>query len=189
MTTKTIEQWASALVNEDNVKITVSVVPDESNPDAEYGGEWIIQSGISLSGALGVLGLLALESTLSGVLGVTNLLALESTLVKVIPLPKANIFSSAPPGANVDILGSDIVPTNSPSICRVAFVAGVSTVVKSRVTQGATTLDAYLNSGVALVSGGLYIFDIVWQQGDSLNFQFETNGMVQVLKAYEIGAL
>ncbi len=175
MTTKTIEQWASALVNEDNVKVTISVVPDESNPDAEYTGEWIIQSGGG--------------GTLSGLLGALGLLALESTLVKVIPLPKANIFSSAPPGANVDILGADIVPTNSPSICRVAFVTGINTVVKSRVTQGATTLDAYLNDGVALVSGSLYIFDIMWEEGDALNFQFETNGMVQVFKAHEIGAL
>ncbi len=172
MTTKSIEQWASALVNEDNVKVTISVIPDESNPDAEYTGEWVIQSGVSLSGVLGALGLLALEST----------------QVKTIPLPKANIFSSAPPGANVDILGADIVPTNSPSTCRVAFVTGINTVVKSRVTQGATTLDAYLNDGVALVSGSLYIFDIMWEEGDALNFQFETNGIVQVLKAHEIGA-
>ncbi len=155
MVQKSIEQWADALVNEDNVKVTISVVPDESNPDAEYTGDWVIQSG---GGA-------------------------------TLPIPKANIFSSAPPGANVDILGADIVPTNSPSTCRVAFVTGIDTVVKSRVTQGATTVDAYLNDSVALVSGSLYIFDIMWESGDALNFQFETDGMVQVLKAHEIGAL
>ncbi len=169
---KTIEEWASALVNEGNVKITVSVVPDESNPDALYGGDWIIQSGVVVSGIIGALADLALEAT----------------QVKSIPLPKANVFSSAPPGANVDILGADIVPTNTPSTCRVAFVTGINTVVKSRVTQGATTVDAYLNDGVALVSGSLYIFDIMWEEGDALNFQFETNGMVQILKAHEIGA-
>lgn len=104
-----------------------------------------------------------------------------------IPAAKANEFDVAAPGVDTDILASDITPSNTPSICRVAVVLATASVFKARVTQGATTFDVKLNSGAALVASCLYVFDIPWEEGDSINFQVETDGIIQVLKAHEVG--
>jgi hypothetical protein len=45
MVSKSIAQWASDLVNEDNVKVCIILVPDSSNVNAEALSGWIIYSG------------------------------------------------------------------------------------------------------------------------------------------------
>lgn len=101
---------------------------------------------------------------------------------------KATVFNLAAPGANTNILGSAITPTASPSVCRVTVNLAVASVFKGRLTRGETTFDVKLNGGATLVAGSLYMFDVPWETGDSLNFRVETNGIIQVLKALEVGA-
>lgn len=45
MTSKSIAQWAKDLVNEGNVKITVILVPDVTNPTCTASGLWVVYSG------------------------------------------------------------------------------------------------------------------------------------------------
>ena len=47
MVAKSIAQWTKDLVNEDNVKVCIIIIPDASNPDAEAGAVsgWIVYSG------------------------------------------------------------------------------------------------------------------------------------------------
>ena len=45
MTAKSIAQWASSLVNEDNVKICVLLIPDADNTDANPSSGWVVYSG------------------------------------------------------------------------------------------------------------------------------------------------
>ena len=42
---KSISQWAKDLVNEDNVKITILLIPDVDNPNAEALSGWVVYSG------------------------------------------------------------------------------------------------------------------------------------------------
>ena len=104
----------------------------------------------------------------------------------VTPTLKANVFNLAAPGASVNILREAVAPGKSPSICRVEVLLGTAAVFKARISRGGTTFDAKLNAGVALIASGLYIFDISWQAGDRLNFQVETDGVIQQLMAHEI---
>ncbi len=45
MASKSIAQWAKDLVNEDNVKITILLMPDTDNPNADPTSGWIVWSG------------------------------------------------------------------------------------------------------------------------------------------------
>lgn len=42
----TIAQWAKSLVNEDNVKITIILVPAGDNPTCDPRGNWVVYSGV-----------------------------------------------------------------------------------------------------------------------------------------------
>lgn len=48
MVAKSIAQWASDLVNEDNVKIVIMLVPDASNPNCVFDAVsgWLVYSGV-----------------------------------------------------------------------------------------------------------------------------------------------
>ncbi len=47
MVAKSIAQWAKDLVNEDNVKITIILIPDASNPNCIWNATsgWTVFSG------------------------------------------------------------------------------------------------------------------------------------------------
>lgn len=126
-------------------------------------------------------------ATLVDVVGNTAGLAEQATLVKGIPLVKANSFNVAAPGVNTNILAVSLTPTNSPATFRIDVTLAVASVFKARLTQGATTFDRKFNAGVALVAGGAYMFDVLVHTGDTVNFQVETDGVIQVLKVVELG--
>ncbi len=48
MVAKSIAQWAKDLVNEDNVKVCIVLMPDASNPNAlaDAVSGWVVFSGI-----------------------------------------------------------------------------------------------------------------------------------------------
>lgn len=104
------------------------------------------------------------------------------------PVNHADEFNVAAPGVNTDILGADLTPTHSPSRLRVTVLLATESVFKARVARSGTTFDADFNGGSALKANSLYTFDLVWMAEDAVNFQVETDGVIQKLQADEIGA-
>jgi hypothetical protein len=45
MTSKNISQWVKELVNEENVKVCIILVPDVTNTDCTASGAWAVYSG------------------------------------------------------------------------------------------------------------------------------------------------
>lgn len=105
------------------------------------------------------------------------------------PIEKVYMQNEVQPAANTDILASDITPTNFPCIFRVQVMMSNAGNFFVTMDSGFSTMVGTLNvvSGPALIAGGLYIFDILVHDGDSINFQYSaTGGTVQILKVQEI---
>lgn len=103
---------------------------------------------------------------------------------------KVYVQNEAQPAANTDILADDLTPTNVPCIFRVQVMMSNAGNFFVTMNSGFSTMVGMLNviSGPALVSGGLYIFDVgVYRSGDAINFRYSaTGGTVQILKVMEI---
>ncbi|GAI11871.1 unnamed protein product [marine sediment metagenome] len=111
-------------------------------------------------------------------------------LTNLIPIAKADIFNTALPAADTDILGAAITPTNSPSWLRIYVAIAVAGKLYLRRTVGGVTVSEDLNSGADLVANSAYCFGpIEWRTGDSLNLRYSATGAnILVLRIDEIGA-
>jgi len=97
------------------------------------------------------------------------------------PLGKANIFNT-PIAANHDFLDDDLTPTNTPTLFRIYVclsVAGVFSVQRRKGTPPATVVEN-LNAGNPILANAAYMFDILVDSGESINFQ--TTVAAQILK-------
>ncbi len=108
----------------------------------------------------------------------------------LIPIAKADIFNTALPAADTDILGAPITPTNSPSWLRIYGTIAVAGRLYLRRTVGGVTVSEDLNSGADLVANSAYCFGpIEWRTGDSLNLRYSaTAANILILRIDEIGA-
>lgn len=99
---------------------------------------------------------------------------------------KARIFNTVLPAANNDLIGTDIVPTTSPSYIRIYTVMSVSGVLNVMRTVGGNTITEQLNNGIALTADAAYMFAIPWRTGDSINVQYTvTAGNTLILDIVE----
>lgn len=104
-------------------------------------------------------------------------------------IAKTDLHNQALPLANVNWLGADISPTNTPSIIRVQVAVSIAGTLSVVITNGGNSQVVILNgtAGPALVAGALYIFDIKVHSGDTLNLRYSaTGGTIQVLRTEEI---
>lgn len=101
----------------------------------------------------------------------------------------AFLHDESQPAINTNILSSDITPIATPVDFRVQIImsnAGNFSVV---ITNSGDSQVGLLNTGIALVAGVLYTFDILVHDGDSINFQYSnTGGIIQTLRVQEINA-
>jgi len=96
----------------------------------------------------------------------------------------ASVFNASVT-ANTNIFSTDLSPTRSPVLFRiyVAFnTAGVLSVVRKR---GTASVVEQLNSGNNLNANCAYVFDIVVEQGETINFQYSVNATCLTLKVIE----
>ena len=91
----------------------------------------------------------------------------------------ANVFSTAY-NANTDILSTDYTPRRI-GLLRITVVVGTDTVVEVQIIQGATTVEADLNSGTALTAGQAYTFTLGCHPDNSYNIHVETGATVTLL--------
>jgi len=97
----------------------------------------------------------------------------------------ASVFNASI-SANTNIFSQDIAPTRSPVLFRIYATfnaSGVLTVVR---TKGATTVNELLNSGNPLNASCAHIFDIVVEQGETINLKYSTSATCLVLKVIEV---
>jgi len=88
--------------------------------------------------------------------------------------------------ANANIFSQSIAPTRSPVIFRIYATfnaSGILTVVR---TKGTTTVSEQLNSGNPLNASAAYIFDIIVEQGETINLTYSTSATCLVLKVVEV---
>jgi len=96
----------------------------------------------------------------------------------------ASVFN-APVTANTNIFNTDLAPTRSPVLFRVyvAFdTVGVLSIIRRR---GTVSVVEQLNSGNSLNANSAYIFDVIVEQGETINFQYSVNANCLVLKVIE----
>ena len=117
----------------------------------------------------------------------TNTVGAVSAVNNQAPINKALVFNTAE-SANTNILAAAISPTNAPSTLRVQVALSVAAVVNVMLTRGTTTVTLSLNGGSTLAANAVYVFDVIWHSGDSVNFQVSAAVTVLELTADEIDA-
>lgn len=91
----------------------------------------------------------------------------------------------AAPGANTDIIGSDITPDRNGAF-RVTVVLATASVLNVMIDDGTNSYACGLNESNALQAGDLYTFTFSVAKQNGYNFQVETNGIIQVLQVDEV---
>lgn len=121
----------------------------------------------------------ASESTLS---------AIKSQTDKLTPVLKASIFNTVVT-ANTNILSSNISPTYSPTTFRIYATFNTQGILSIVRTRGTTTVTEQLNGGYTLNANAAYAFDVVVEQGETINLQYSANATALVLKILEISGV
>lgn len=121
----------------------------------------------------------ASESTLS---------AIKSQTDKLTPVLKASIFNTVVT-ANTNILSSNISPTYSPTTFRIYATFNTQGILSIVRTRGTTTVTEQLNGGYTLNANAAYTFDVVVEQGETINLQYSANATALVLKILEISGV
>ena len=107
-------------------------------------------------------------------------------------IAKGRQFNLAAPGANVDIFSADLAPiapgpgAGKATAFRVTVCLAVAGVFRAHIENGATNMSCALNGGVALAAGTLYTFSFGVRNGDTVNFQLGTDGIVRILYVDEV---
>jgi len=95
---------------------------------------------------------------------------------KAIPLEKAHIHDTAIV-VFTDFLEDDITPSDPPCLFRIMIQLDAAAVFWAEVDDGTTEVNLEFNSGVELVAGTLYIFDMLVNEDDNINFQIDQQGI------------
>ncbi len=109
--------------------------------------------------------------------------------ISSVPIEKANLHNQALPAINTNWLAADITPTNYPTTFSVEVAVSIAGNFSATVTNGGNTQIVMFNvvSGPALIAGGLYIFNLLVHNGDSVNFVYSaTGGTIQILRIQEL---
>jgi hypothetical protein len=108
----------------------------------------------------------------------------DYTTNRGLPIPKASIFNTAVL-ADTNFLSSDLSPTNTPTLFRIYICLSTSGVFSVRRSKGGVTVAENLNSGNPLLAGCAYMFDILVDSGETVNFQTTVAGTVLKLSVIE----
>ena len=94
----------------------------------------------------------------------------------------AAVHEGSAPGANTDILSSDITPNYGVSCLRITTQVTTASVMNVMVKKtGNTTQTCALNNNIAL---NAFTFGCV--SGQDYNFQVETDGQIDILQVDEV---
>lgn len=101
------------------------------------------------------------------------------------PISRASLHDEAI-AADSDILSSPAEPERTPCLFRVMACFDAAGALSAVVTNGGDSQIVKLNSGNDLTASGLYIFDLLLDDGDSVNFRYSVTTTLKVLRLQEI---
>jgi len=104
---------------------------------------------------------------------------------KALPLEKANVHNGNK-NANTDFLAANIEPSDYPVLFRVMVRLSAEGTFSARIKVGASITTCNFNGGAVLVASGLYIFDLLVHENDSVNFRSNQNQTDHLLRVQEI---
>ena len=100
-------------------------------------------------------------------------------------IPKGSVFNTAV-AADSDIFSSDLEPTYTPCIFRIYVCFDAGGVLTVRRTKNGATVSENLNGGAALTANAAYIFDIVVEEGETINLRYSVDATILSLKVVEV---
>jgi hypothetical protein len=101
--------------------------------------------------------------------------ASEQTPQLAHPLSLGIIFNTAV-NANTNFFANSIAPVNVPCTFRIYICLSVAGILSVQRTKSSVTVAEQLNGGTALVANAAYIFDIIVDQGSTINLQTTGTG-------------
>lgn len=107
----------------------------------------------------------------------------------LIPTEKALLHDVVLPIAGTNWLTTSLVPTRSPTTFRIEVAISISGTFSATITRGGDTQVVNFNTvaGPALIVDGLYIFELLVHNGDSINFRYSVSGgTIRILRIQEI---
>jgi len=109
----------------------------------------------------------------------------RARITEIVPLVKGFVFNTAV-GAAADIFATPLSPTNSPATFRIYVCFDTAGVLTVRRTRNGVTVSEQLNSGIALTANAAYIFDIIVQEGDTINLRHSAGATILYLIVLEV---
>lgn len=104
---------------------------------------------------------------------------------KSFPITISSIFNQQVT-ANTDILPSYVEPNYSPTVFRIYACFNQSGILSVVRQFNNTTVNEILNSGINLNANCSYIFDIIVEDGESINLKYSVNATALCLKIVEV---
>ena len=99
----------------------------------------------------------------------------------------AAIHEGSAPGANTDILGSDITPNYGVSCFRITVQVTAASILNVMVKKtGNTTQTCALNNNIPILAGTINTFTFGCVAGQDYNFLVETDGQIDILQVDEV---
>lgn len=112
----------------------------------------------------------------------------KQVTLKAIPIQKAHVHNEAIT-ANNDILAANITPSDAHVLFRIMAqvdTAGVLSAMVTNAAGGAGEMTLKLNGGSQLTASCLYIFDMLVDDGDEVNFQLDQNANLDKFIVHEV---
>lgn len=94
---------------------------------------------------------------------------------------RAEIFNGSAPGANTDIIATDITPKSGTSAARIEIALTNGSPVNLTATDGTTTHTWALGAGITVTAETITTFHISTNQALAYNVQVEIDGVIESL--------
>ena len=105
---------------------------------------------------------------------------------KALPIEKANVHNTNK-NADTDFLAAALSPSDPPCLFRIQVALTAAAKFRATITKAANTQKVDFNGGNNLSAAGLYQFDILVHDGDTINFQSDqAQNPVMVLRVQEV---
>ena len=120
---------------------------------------------------------------------VTEYLLMGVTQTSMTPVELASLQDIPLPAAGNNWLTEDLVPLIFPTTFRLQVAVSVAGVLSAVITNGGNIQVVEFNatSGPSLLIDGLYIFELLVHENDSINFRYSVSGgTIKILRVQEI---
>ena len=118
-----------------------------------------------------------------------DLYSIKRTVNPLSPVAKALLHNVAGYLAGADMLGAALAPTNTPCLFKVMIscsTSGIFSVTTTNAAGGGGTVVQQFQGGVALNTNSMYGFTHLVHAGDTINYRYSVNALIQGLRVTEI---